>query len=530
MHSSNLKIIKAILAILVITVVLNMIGSIKVLKNNYYWRKEFFQLQMDYLKTRMDFIKYSNSGKMNWLAFFENKNTVINNGEKAQSVPILLYHGIITDPDWKPDEVNTALADFQNQLFALKQSGWQTITIEDYLAFSQGKKELPAKSFLLTFDDGRKDSFYPVDPILRTLNYSAVMFVITGRSLGLDNEKSPFHLSQIELAHMAKSGRWEMESHTQNSHNDEIIGPNGETGHSLSNKLWLAKEQRLETESEYKIRVSNDLTSARKNLENNFGGKALAFAYPFGDFGQAYVNFPGSKDILSDIVNSIYSASFYQASNSDFPLDYPTNSSLVKRIDISSPMNDQELLNMLNNNQEKTLPYADNFSRNNGWLKGWGIINFSENSMTISDSAEDDSAMTFLGGSYLWKDYYARTEVKIFNKTAFAMTARFQNESNFASCEFSDNYISLTQTINKNEKADINTAVNTNLSGGRPAQIGIAVFGNQVSCFLDGQKIVSGELDKRLNHGGVGFKIWDTGQKGATLMINDLKISNENIK
>jgi peptidoglycan/xylan/chitin deacetylase (PgdA/CDA1 family) len=41
----------------------------------------------------------------------------------------------------------------------------------------KGEKILPKKSFLLTFDDGRKDSFYPVDPVLKKLNYNAVILI-----------------------------------------------------------------------------------------------------------------------------------------------------------------------------------------------------------------------------------------------------------------------------------------------------------------------------------------------------------------
>ena len=69
----------------------------------------------------------------------------------------------------------------------------------------KGEKNLPEKSFLLTFDDGRKDSYYPVDPILKALDYRAIMFVISGRSLGDEKEVSPFYLSSSELKRMQKA-------------------------------------------------------------------------------------------------------------------------------------------------------------------------------------------------------------------------------------------------------------------------------------------------------------------------------------
>ena len=109
----------------------------------------------------------------------------------AKSIPVLLYHGIIE----KPDGENMLIDNFRDQMFALKKAGWQTVSIEDFYKFMKGEKNLPEKSFLLTFDDGRKDSYYPVDPILKALDYNAAMFVISGRSLCEESKTSQFNIS-----------------------------------------------------------------------------------------------------------------------------------------------------------------------------------------------------------------------------------------------------------------------------------------------------------------------------------------------
>ena len=76
----------------------------------------------------------------------------------ALSVPVLVYHGISDEP-YKEDVL---LSDFEKQMFTLKNAGYQTITLEDFYEFMQGEKELPEKSFLLTFDDGIKSSYYKI--------------------------------------------------------------------------------------------------------------------------------------------------------------------------------------------------------------------------------------------------------------------------------------------------------------------------------------------------------------------------------
>src|SRR3989338_7031244 len=172
------------------------------IKNNY-----------DYLKYKSDLSNVGNAFLVTGL-FSIFKNDVEENSptETANLVPILLYHGILD----KSDGENVLLKDFKEQMFALKRNGWNTITIEELHGYIDEGKKLPNKSFLLTFDDGRKDSYYPVDPILKALDYRATIFIITEHSLG--KTKNNYYLSENELKKMAKSGRWDIQAHTKEGH------------------------------------------------------------------------------------------------------------------------------------------------------------------------------------------------------------------------------------------------------------------------------------------------------------------------
>src|SRR5688572_19967034 len=79
-----------------------------------------------------------------------------------KGIPVLLYHGIVR----KPDRFNMTMEVFKDQMFALKRAGYRTVTLHDFQSFMRGEMELPAKSFLLTFDDGRADSYEGAEPIL----------------------------------------------------------------------------------------------------------------------------------------------------------------------------------------------------------------------------------------------------------------------------------------------------------------------------------------------------------------------------
>src|SRR3990167_5432927 len=108
---------------------------------------------------------------------------------------------------------------------------------------------------------GDDDTFYPADPVLRDLGFTAVMFVITGLSLpgNSDIAVNSFYLNKSELAYMHASGRWKLESHGEADHAGYDVPSASSTAadlrmvestHFLSNKFWLPEAGRPETTEE----------------------------------------------------------------------------------------------------------------------------------------------------------------------------------------------------------------------------------------------------------------------------------------
>ncbi|MDF2460816.1 MAG: putative xylanase/chitin deacetilase, partial [Candidatus Saccharibacteria bacterium] len=150
------------------------------------------------------------------------------------SVPVLVYHGLVAG---KSSGEDTSIQDFSAQMLALKQAGYRTISMQEYYDFIYNGKSVPEKSFMLTFDDGRKDSYYASQPLLEAFGYRATMFVITQKSLsGLS---SVYYLSESELKSMQKSGHWDIQAHTRNGHEELNIDPTNKAPF-FANKLWLA--------------------------------------------------------------------------------------------------------------------------------------------------------------------------------------------------------------------------------------------------------------------------------------------------
>jgi peptidoglycan/xylan/chitin deacetylase (PgdA/CDA1 family) len=524
MHELNLKTIKGSLIIIVTAVIFVMVGGITILRGNYYLRSKFVVLEWDFIKTEVAYANQNYGGVVSWMF---RKDVPNQESGKAKSIPILLYHGVIEDPNWKPDNVNISLSDFRSQMFALKKAGYQTVTLSQFLSFVRGNTELPEKSIMITFDDARKDSFYPVDPVLRTLDYNAVMFVITGRSIGSGNEKNTyFHLSEQELSKMLDSGRWEVGSHTQNGHDTEKIDASGTMGHFLSDRIWLESEGRIETVAEYRKRISDDLLGSKIDLEKNLGIDVLGFAYPFGDYGQNTQNFSDSKKTLNEETSVIFPISFRQTGNYEFPQDYPgKNLYLAKRINMDSSMTQERLLAVLDGGREKSIPYEDSFGSDNGWLVGWGSSELKKGLFLTGASDSEDSSLSFLNGTYSWTDYTVSANVQILKGNSFALVARYIDGNSYVSCDFSPQGVALSGRVNGNETEISESLSISGVEVGKDIPVGISVAGNQASCYIGDKIVTSGIISEKLSHGGIGFKTWDNNVNNSSVLVSTVKVN-----
>jgi hypothetical protein len=135
---------------------------------------------------------------------------------------------------------------------------------------------------LLTFDDARADSWIEGDGILRKLGFNAVMFVDVGRV----EDGDPEYMSWEQLDAARRSGRWELQLHSGRGHTyvryglaQDDVGP------------AYAYETPREDFDEWRDRVFSDIKWGQEQLASHTPGyRPLAFAPPFGDYGQLGTN------------------------------------------------------------------------------------------------------------------------------------------------------------------------------------------------------------------------------------------------
>jgi peptidoglycan/xylan/chitin deacetylase (PgdA/CDA1 family) len=129
----------------------------------------------------------------------------------APQVPILMYHYIRVDQNPRDpvgENLSVAPALFAQQMQYLSSHGYTPITLDKLAAIFAGKAHAPAKPIVLTFDDGYKDLFTAVFPILKRYDFHAVSFIITG-FVGWHG-----YVSWEDIKHMQASGLVAFESHT----------------------------------------------------------------------------------------------------------------------------------------------------------------------------------------------------------------------------------------------------------------------------------------------------------------------------
>ncbi len=438
----------------------------------------------------------------------------------ARSIPVLLYHGESAESQ------NIPLERFVTQMRAIKEAGWHTITMEQFYAFVKSGTPLPDKSFLLTFDDGRKDSYYPTDPVLQDLGFNAVMFVVTGYSMPSDtSKKSTFYLSKTELHEMQNTGRWELESHGKEDHVFYYVDGKGTEGHFLSNKLWLPDTKTLESEAVFKQRITSDLAAAKSSLEKEFGKPVIAFAYPFSDYGQDSINFKGSKPIVNDVVGSLYQLAFYQATFADGDsFNYPASKNyMVKRIEPRSNWDGAAVVAALESGRAKELPYtSESFGQE--WLQTWGTVTKNGGMLSLAANPDTTGAATFLNGSGWWKNYSLSITVARRTGSDIMLMARHQDSNNYVLCAFSGSRVALRENLGGVPRI-LGSEKHTFATKTGSAVLGMNVTDDSAECLVDGKVVTHGEMiSPALRQGGVGVQVWDERKDTASARIESISI------
>ncbi len=179
--------------------------------------------------------------------------------DKTAQVAILGYHDFAEKKS--SNEMVISTSDFREQMGALHDSGIAVISMDDFLAWRRGEKDIPDPSVLITIDDGWKTTHTLALPVLKEFGFPFTVFLYAryvnggGRALTTD-----------EINDLIANGA--------------SIGSHSWT-HPTPGRVRAAAK---ESPEKYDAFLLRELEESKHFLEDKFGVPVKTFAYPGGIF------------------------------------------------------------------------------------------------------------------------------------------------------------------------------------------------------------------------------------------------------
>lgn len=194
------------------------------------------------------------------------------------SVPIIMYHHVL-EAAGRLNEFTISPAELKQDLQYLKDQGYQTVTMQDLIAFTYDGAPLPQKPIMLTFDDGYESFYEYVYPLLKEYDCKVVYSVIgihVDEYSKMDEHKVLYsHTTWEQLREMMESGLVEVQNHSYNLHKG--LGQGARHG---------AKMIYGEDPDSYRLVLEEDLMILQARCLQELSWTPTAFAYPFGQISK----------------------------------------------------------------------------------------------------------------------------------------------------------------------------------------------------------------------------------------------------
>jgi peptidoglycan/xylan/chitin deacetylase (PgdA/CDA1 family) len=197
-------------------------------------------------------------------------DTASTSGKKAtaaeivtrKQVPILCYHHIV---ERAKNEYEVNISNFKDQLKMLADSGYKSITPEQYYNYLVYGASLPEKPFMLTYDDTDLEQFTIAKPEMDKYGFKGVYYIMT-ISIG-----RPRYMSKEQIKQLSDEG------HIIGSHTWD---------HSRVDRYKFENTKEIRGKQQIVNDYDLQLADTKKKLEELTGKPVEYFAYPFGLWSQ----------------------------------------------------------------------------------------------------------------------------------------------------------------------------------------------------------------------------------------------------
>ncbi len=177
--------------------------------------------------------------------------------DEGIKVSVLGYHEFTLDGE--ETEMRIRTAKFRSQMEAIRTLGIPVISMDDFIAWKCGEKELEKNSIVITIDDGWKSTYDQAFPILKEFNYPFTIYLYKNY---VDGGGKALTTNMIR----------------------EMLRANATLGsHSVSHPYPLTfKKFRSEGADAYDQFLRQEIGASKRYLETRFRTKTPTYSYPGG--------------------------------------------------------------------------------------------------------------------------------------------------------------------------------------------------------------------------------------------------------
>jgi cellulose synthase (UDP-forming) len=190
-----------------------------------------------------------------------------------RAVPVLTYHKITLEQK-KGDDETINIERFAEQMRYLADHGYHTLKVSELIDFMKGRRDLPERSIVLTFDDGWKSVLDAV-PVLDRYEFKVSFSIITACADGVLGGKDDY-MTWGKIAQLARNPNFEFGSHT-------VTHPWNPKDNLVS---WI--EGKNPGKGEDQVRL--ELITSKVTLESRLSRPIRFLTWPCGWYNQKLIN------------------------------------------------------------------------------------------------------------------------------------------------------------------------------------------------------------------------------------------------
>jgi len=203
---------------------------------------------------------------------------------------VLAYHDVEDDAaDQRYLSVRTSA--LNEQISWLLHNGYHAISVQDILDAHDGKKTLPPKAVLLSFDDGYSSFYTRVWPLLQAWNVPALWAPVGSWVDTPANQKVNFgglmtprdrFATWDMVRELSQSPLIEIGSHTWASHYGIPANPQGSREPAIANRFYDKATGRYENDQQFNQRIGDDVRKVTEKITQVTGKAPRAWVWPYG--------------------------------------------------------------------------------------------------------------------------------------------------------------------------------------------------------------------------------------------------------